>query len=116
MPARLIALYQAPADLEAFDRHYREVHTPIVLRYPKLRQLIVANVEPFGQRSILYHLMTQMLFDSRADLDAAMSSDAGVESGRDLRNFANAGVTLFVADDDSTTVVRPGESGESGRP
>ena len=52
MPVRLIALYQAPADTEAFDRHYHEVHTPIVLRYPRLRELIVGNVEPMGPRSL----------------------------------------------------------------
>jgi uncharacterized protein (TIGR02118 family) len=109
VPVRLIALYQAPADPEAFDRHYHEVHTPIVLRYPKLRELIVGNVEPMGPRSLPYYLATQMVFDSREDLDAAMASEAGIESGRDLRNFASAGVTLYVADDASTTVVRPGQ-------
>ena len=109
MPVRLIALYQAPADPEAFDRHYHEVHTPIVLRYPRLRELIVGNVEPMGQRSVPYYLATQMIFDSREDLDAAMASDAGIESARDLRNFAEAGVTLYVADDSSTSVVRPGQ-------
>src|SRR5437762_13261871 len=106
---RLIPLYQAPADPEAFDRHYHEVHTPIVLRYPKLRELIVGNVEPMGPRSVPYYLATQMVFDSREDLDAAMASDAGIESARDLRNFAEAGVTLYVADDSSTSVVRPGQ-------
>ena len=111
MPVRLIALYQAPADPEAFDRHYNEVHTPIVLRYPKLRQLIVGNVEPMGPRSVPYYLATQMIFDTREDLDAAMASEAGIESGRDLRNFADAGVTLYVADDASTSVVRPDQVG-----
>ncbi len=43
--------------------------------------------------------MAEMSFDSRADLDQAMASDAGRESGRDLRNFAQAGVTLLVADE-----------------
>ena len=41
----------------------------------------------------------RMSFDSRADLDAALASDAGRESGRDLRTFAQAGVSLFIADD-----------------
>jgi hypothetical protein len=42
-----------------------------------------------------------MTFDSRSALDAALASEAGVESGRDLRNFAGAGVTLLVVDDAS---------------
>jgi uncharacterized protein (TIGR02118 family) len=47
--------------------------------------------------------MAEMAFDSRADLDAALVSDAGRESGRDLRNFAGAGVTMLIADDDAAT-------------
>ena len=46
-----------------------------------------------------FHLVAEMAFDSRADLEAALGSEAGVESGRDLRNFAGAGVTLLVVDD-----------------
>jgi uncharacterized protein (TIGR02118 family) len=47
--------------------------------------------------------MAEMAFDSRAELDAALASEAGTESARDLRNFAQAGVTLFIADDEATT-------------
>jgi uncharacterized protein (TIGR02118 family) len=54
-----------------------------------------------GGRAPAFYLMAEMAFDSRADLDAALPSEAGVESGRDLRNFAGAGVTLLVADDES---------------
>ncbi|MFP5356802.1 MAG: EthD family reductase, partial [Gemmatimonadota bacterium] len=36
---RLIALYNVPDDPDAFDAHYREVHTPIVERYPNLREV-----------------------------------------------------------------------------
>ena len=45
--------------------------------------------------------MAEMAFDSRADLDAALASDAGRESGMDLRNFAGAGVTMLIADDEA---------------
>jgi uncharacterized protein (TIGR02118 family) len=96
---RLIALYSTPEDPAAFDRHYREVHEPIVRRYPGLQEVRVSRPDGLGGRPPAYHLMAEMTFDSRADLDAAMASDAGRESGRDLRNFAQAGVTLFVVDD-----------------
>jgi hypothetical protein len=43
--------------------------------------------------------MAEMTFDTDADLEAALSSDAGIESARDLRNFAGAGMTLFIAPD-----------------
>jgi uncharacterized protein (TIGR02118 family) len=99
---RLIALYSAPEDPAAFDRHYREVHTPIVRRYPGLRDLRLTRLDGLGGRPAAHYLMAEMTFDSRADLDAAMASEAGRESGRDLRNFAQAGVTLLVAGDELT--------------
>jgi uncharacterized protein (TIGR02118 family) len=112
--ARLIALYSAPDDTGAFDRHYREVHTPIILRYPRLRELRLTKVVPMGPRSQPLYLQAEMAFDSREDLDAAMASDAGIESARDLRNFASAGVTLYVVHDDSTEAIRPTRTSQEG--
>jgi uncharacterized protein (TIGR02118 family) len=97
---RLIALYNQPEDPAAFDAHYRDVHAPIVRRYPSLRDLRLTRADGLGGRPPAVYLIAEMTFDSRADLDAAMASEAGVESGRDLRSFASAGVTLLVADDD----------------
>ena len=96
---RLIALYSAPDDPVAFDAHYRDVHTPILRHYPKLTDLRLTRPDGLGGRPPAFYLMAEMSFDSRAELDEAMASDAGRESGRDLRNFAQAGVTLLVADE-----------------
>jgi uncharacterized protein (TIGR02118 family) len=96
---RLIALYATPEDPAAFDAHYRDVHAPIVNRYPGLRDLRLTRADGVAGRPPAFYLVAEMAFDSRADLDAAMASEAGIESGRDLRNFAGAGVTLLVVDD-----------------
>jgi len=98
---RLIALYAPPEDPAAFDTHYRDTHAPIVRRYPELRDLRLTRTDGVGGRPPAFYLIAEMAFDSRADLEAALASEAGVESGRDLRNFAGAGVTLLVANDDS---------------
>jgi uncharacterized protein (TIGR02118 family) len=100
---RLIVLYSQPEDPAAFDAHYRDVHAPIVERYPNLVSVRLTKADGIGGRPAAYYLMAEMSFDSRADLDAALASDAGRESGRDLRNFAGAGVTLFIADDTGAT-------------
>ena len=100
---RLIALYSTPEDPAAFDAHYRDVHAPIVRRYPKLRDVRLTRTDGIGGRPPAFHLMAEMHFDSRADLDEALASEPGRESGRDLRNFAQAGVTLLVADDEAAT-------------
>jgi len=100
---RLIALYDQPEDPAAFDAHYRTTHEPIVRRYPNLRGIRLTRTDGVGGRPAAFYLMAEMSFDSRADLDEALASDAGRESGRDLHNFAQAGVTLLVADDQAAT-------------
>jgi uncharacterized protein (TIGR02118 family) len=98
---RLIALYNVPDDPEAFDAHYRDVHAPIVARYPKVRDIRLTKPVGVAGRAAPYHLLAEMTFDTAADLDAALMSDAGAESARDLRTFAGAGVTLFIAPDEA---------------
>jgi uncharacterized protein (TIGR02118 family) len=97
--ARLIALYNQPDDPAAFDAHYRDVHDPIVQRYPGIREVRLTKPDGVGGRQAPFYLMSEMIFASRAELDEALASEPGRESARDLRNFAGAGVTLFVADD-----------------
>jgi uncharacterized protein (TIGR02118 family) len=97
---RLIALFDQPDDPNAFDAHYRDVHAPIVRRYPGLRELRLTRPAAVGRGQAPY-LLAEMMFDTRADLDAALASEPGIESGRDLRTFAAAGVTLLIADEEA---------------
>jgi len=99
--ARLIVLYSPPEDPAAFDAHYRDVHTPIVRRYPGLRDMRLTRPSGVAGREPAFYLVAEMAFDSRADLEAALASDAGRESGLDLRNFAGAGLTMLIADDEA---------------
>ena len=98
---RLVVLYKAPDDTDSFDAHYRDVHTPIVARYPNLRDVRLSKLGGVAGRESPYYLMAEMSFDSAADLDAALMSEAGADSARDLRNFAGAGVSMFIAPDDA---------------
>jgi uncharacterized protein (TIGR02118 family) len=98
---RLIVLYNRPDDTEAFDAHYRDVHMPIVSRYPNLRTTRLSKLGGVGGREPAHYLMAEMVFDSAADLDEALASEPGAASARDLCNFAGAGVTMFIAPDEA---------------
>ena len=98
---RLVVLYNTPEDTDAFDRHYREVHAPIVQRYPNLRGMRLTQPLGVAGRPSPFYLMAEMIFDTPADLDAALMSEAGAESARDVRSFATAGVTMFIAPDEA---------------
>ena len=41
---KLIALYKKPDNVSAFDKHYAEVHTPLVKKLPGLRQLELSKI------------------------------------------------------------------------
>jgi len=98
---RLVVLYKPPEDTDAFDAHYRDVHTSIVSRYPRLRDTRISKLAGVGGRPSPYYLMAEMAFDSFGDLDEALGSEAGAESARDLRTFAGAGVSMFVVPDEA---------------
>ena len=36
---RFLVLYDTPADPEAFDRHYREIHIPLAKQLPRPAQV-----------------------------------------------------------------------------
>ena len=43
MTVRLLVGYEMPADPEAFDRHYDQVHIPLGRRLPGLRRYTVGR-------------------------------------------------------------------------
>ncbi|MFQ5946655.1 MAG: EthD family reductase [Anaerolineae bacterium] len=96
---KLIALYKKPEDPEAFDRHYEEVHVPLIRKVPGLVRLDANRVlgAP-GGRDSPYYLMAEMVFEDRAGYDAAMASPENREAGKDLMSFAGELVTMMVVE------------------
>jgi len=48
---KLIALFKKPEDVPAFDRHYEEIHSPLVRKLPGLRRFEVSKITgaPIGE-------------------------------------------------------------------
>ncbi len=95
---KLIALYKKPDDVPAFDKHYAEVHTPLVKKLPGLRQLELSKITGSAIGETPEYLLCEMYFDSKDALDAALASPAGRAAGKDLMGFAAKYVTLMYAD------------------
>ena len=64
---KLIALYKKPDDVSAFDKHYAEVHTPIVKKLPGLRQLELSKITGSAIGETPNYLLCEMYFDSKDD-------------------------------------------------
>ena len=97
--ARLMVLYNQPADAAAFDQHYFETHVPIAKKIPGLVSYIVSSGRPTTVTgSLSPHLIAELEFDTMEALQAAIASPEGQSAAADLLNFAQAGVTLLVFD------------------
>lgn len=96
---KLIALYRKPSNVEEFDKHYNDVHTPLVRQYPGLRKLDITRITgaPIGETK--FHLMCVMYFDSKNDMDVALASKEGRAVAKDLMSFAADVVTVFIGED-----------------
>ncbi|QKG83871.1 EthD family reductase [Kroppenstedtia pulmonis] len=96
---KLIALYKHPENREDFEEHYEKVHTPLVKKMPGLKRLEVTRIQgaPTGGKG-KYYLEAAMYFDSREDLDKAMSSPEGKASAKDLMSFAGPLVTMMIGE------------------
>jgi uncharacterized protein (TIGR02118 family) len=101
MTARFLAVYETPADPDAFDRHYREVHVPLARRLPGLRRYVVSSdVAPV--RGDPYHLVAELEWDTMEELRAAFASEVGRATGADaakLQQLATVRSMIYTADD-----------------
>ncbi len=100
---KLIVLYTQPADEAAFLKHYREVHTPLVLQLPGVAQLEVTRLtgDPGGGEGA-YFLMAETTFPDQATYQAAMRSPQHAAVVEDLDSFAQGLVTLLEGTDLTT--------------
>jgi uncharacterized protein (TIGR02118 family) len=92
---KLIALYRNPSDPAGFDKHYFDVHIPLVRKFPGLRRLEVTRVTgaPIGEAK--FHFMAEMYFDTKDAMDAALASPEGKAVTRDIMSFAADVITVF---------------------
>jgi uncharacterized protein (TIGR02118 family) len=97
--AKLMVLYNKPADAAAFDSYYFGKHVPLAKTIPGLRAYEVnqgAIGTPQGPSPV--HLVAILSFDSMEAIGAAFGSKEGQATAADLANFAQAGVQMLMFD------------------
>ncbi|MGC5166583.1 EthD family reductase [Luteimicrobium sp. DT211] len=100
--ARFVVTYDTPSDVEAFERHYREVHIPLVKQQPGLRRMTLSH-RPTGVIGPAPYLVVMMDWDDLASLQADLESAAGQRTVDDattnLARYATfRGITMELAD------------------
>ena len=97
--AKLLVMYNRPADPAAFDQYYFKTHVPIFRPTPGLRAVSFSQgpvQAPVGEAD--YYLITELVFDSMADLQTALASEPLKKAVGDIPNFTSAGVTILAYD------------------
>lgn len=93
---KMIAFFNKPTDVEAFDKHYNEVHAPLMRKVPGLEKLEATRVTKTLMGSCPHYLIAEMTFASDETFKAAMASPENKAAGADLMSFAKELVTLVI--------------------
>jgi uncharacterized protein (TIGR02118 family) len=80
--ARLLVIYDTPSDVDAFERHYNDVHIPIAKRYPGLRRFTRSH-EPAVVIGEPAYMVGMLDWDDMPSLEAALASEAGQRAAED---------------------------------
>ena len=80
--ARFVVLYDTPSDVDAFERHYRDVHIPLAKQYPGLRRFTCSR-DPLSVIGEPCHLVVMLDWDDMAALETALGSEAGRRAAED---------------------------------
>jgi uncharacterized protein (TIGR02118 family) len=95
---KLIALYKAPEDADAFFAHYRNVHLPLVHKIPGLVGTDVTRINRTLSGEKGNFLLVEMLFADETSFANAMKSPECAATGKDAATFAGKIVTIMTGE------------------
>jgi len=84
--ACFLAVYETPADPGAFDRHYRQIHIPLLRRLPGLRRYTVSR-DVAALHGEPYYLITELEWDTMDELRAAFATPEGRATAADAAHL-----------------------------
>ena len=80
--ARFVVMYDTPSDVDAFERHYQEVHIPLAKQYPGLRRYTRSH-QPAAVIGEPCYMVVMLDWDDITALQAALASEIGRRTAED---------------------------------
>jgi len=95
---KLVVLYKKPADVAAFEKHYRETHLPLARNMPGVQRLDVSHFtgSPGGEPK--FYMMAEVYFENKGSMMAALGSPEGKAAGKDIMSAAGDILHMMFAD------------------
>jgi uncharacterized protein (TIGR02118 family) len=97
--AKVIVLYQKPADPAHFDTHFRTVHMPLVEKMPGLRGYAFGPASGLDGAPAGFFWCFIGTFDSREAILAAFGTPEGEAVVADIPNYSPTGPTILYLED-----------------
>jgi uncharacterized protein (TIGR02118 family) len=94
---KIVALYTQPDDPDAFDRHYLEIHMPLVAKIPGLLRAETGRFDAAldgGEKS--YYRMAELYFADQQTVDGAFATQEGQATAADFQQIAPPGSRMFM--------------------
>jgi uncharacterized protein (TIGR02118 family) len=101
MECKVVVCYGHPDDPDSFDAHYRATHIPLARRIPGLSGYTWGKCSALGDGTPAYYASASLYFPDVGAMHVGLASAEMRDAGRDLRNFATGGVTMFTQEDES---------------
>lgn len=83
---RFVVMFETPSDVDAFERHYNDVHIPLAKQLPGLRRYTRSH-DPAPVVGEPYYLVVMLDWDNMTALEAAFESDIGRRTAEDAANL-----------------------------
>jgi uncharacterized protein (TIGR02118 family) len=97
MTVKLVVLYAHPADADAFDRHYLDVHMPLAGKIPGLERAETGRiVSALDGGEQTFYRVAELYFADQQALSAGFASDEGKATAADYQQIAPPGSRMFV--------------------
>ena len=99
MAAKITITFGPPADPDAFERHYRGVHAPLVQQLPGLRAYEFGRVlTNFDGSPPDAFWVVSLTFDDADAMHASFASEAGQNTTADMPNFITGTMKSVVSE------------------
>ncbi|HEJ2935037.1 EthD family reductase [Pseudomonas aeruginosa] len=95
---RVIVIYGVPEDPVAFNKHYREVHVPLVERMPNLAGFEASIGDVASSDGAACHAVAILSYSTQADLEASLASAEGIAAVEDVAKFATGGCRILTGE------------------
>jgi uncharacterized protein (TIGR02118 family) len=104
--AKIVVLYPTPRDAAAFERAYREEHTPMVTpkTFPGLTRFVASKiVGTAGGGPAPYARIAELHFPSLQALQAAAGSEGAKRAVNHAVSISSGGPPVFLISEEETT-------------